>query len=78
MELAERHGWATMVSHRSGETNDASIAHLAVGAGADQIKAGAPGRGERVAKYNELLRIEEELGESAIYSGWRAIRSGPV
>ena len=78
VKLAERHGWATMVSHRSGETNDASIAHLAVGAGAGQIKAGAPGRGERVAKYNELLRIEEELGESVVYPGWRAIRAARV
>ena len=67
-----------MVSHRSGETNDASIAHLAVGAGVGQIKAGAPSRGERVAKYNELLRIEEDLGDSAIYPGWEAIRAAQV
>ena len=78
VKLVERHGWAAMVSHRSGETNDASIAHLAVGAGVGQIKAGAPSRGERVAKYNELLRIEEDLGDSAIYPGWEAIRAARV
>ena len=78
VKMAQRHGWATMVSHRSGETNDASIAHLAVAAGSGQIKAGAPSRGERVAKYNELLRIEEGLGDSATYAGRHAIRATPV
>ena len=78
VKMAQRHGWATMVSHRSGETNDASIAHLAVASGSGQIKAGAPSRGERVAKYNELLRIEEGLGDSATYAGWQAIRATPV
>ncbi len=58
-------GWGSMVSHRSGETTDTSISHLAVGAGAGQIKAGAPCRGERVEKYNELLRIQEDLGPRA-------------
>lgn len=61
---AQAAGYGVMLSHRSGETTDTTIAHLAVGAGAGQIKAGAPCRGERVAKYNELLRIEEELRES--------------
>lgn len=60
-ELAKSYGWKIMVSHRSGETNDDFIADLAVGIGADYIKSGAPARGERVAKYNRLLRIEEEL-----------------
>lgn len=78
VKMAQHHGWATMVSHRSGETNDASIAHLAVGASSGQIKAGAPSRGERVAKYNELLRIEEGLGDSATYAGWQAIRAAPA
>ncbi len=75
VRLAQRNGWATVASHRSGETNDASIAHLAVGAGTDQIKTGAPSRGERIAKYNELLRIEDELADSAVYAGWQAIRA---
>ena len=59
--LAIQSDWGVMVSHRSGETNDSFIAHLAVGLGTKQIKIGAPARGERVAKYNELLRISEEL-----------------
>jgi len=61
MKLAESAGWANIVSHRSGETEDTFIAHLVVGTGAGQIKSGAPDRGERTAKYNELLRIEEQL-----------------
>jgi enolase len=60
-KLAKDFGWKIIVSHRSGETNDDFISDLAVGIGADFIKAGAPARGERVAKYNRLLRIEEEL-----------------
>ena len=60
-KLAKSYGWKIMVSHRSGETTDDFIADFAVGIGADFIKAGAPARGERVAKYNRLLRIEEEL-----------------
>ncbi len=67
--LAHRNGFATMMSHRSGETEDTTIADLAVALGCGQIKSGAPARGERVAKYNQLIRIEEELDESAVYSG---------
>lgn len=63
-------GWGTVISHRSGETEDSSIADLAVGVGAGQIKAGAPVRGERTAKYNRLLLIEEELGDEARYAGF--------
>ena len=62
-------GWGTVISHRSGETEDSSIADLVVGTAAGQIKAGAPARGERVAKYNRLLRIEEELGDRARFAG---------
>ncbi|MDI3316611.1 MAG: phosphopyruvate hydratase [Bacillota bacterium] len=69
MHLAREHGYRTVVSHRSGETPDAFIADLAVATAAGQIKTGAPSRGERVAKYNQLLRIEEELGESALFEG---------
>jgi enolase len=73
METAERAGYGRMVSHRSGETEDAFIAHLAVGTNAGQIKTGAPARAERTAKYNQLLRIEEVLGDQARYAGWDAI-----
>ena len=66
---AEKVGWNSIISHRSGETEDTFIADLAVGAGAGQIKAGAPGRGERVGKYNRVLRIEEELGAETKYAG---------
>lgn len=69
MELAQRSGYRCMVSHRSGETEDVTIADLAVATNAGQIKTGAPARSERVAKYNQLLRIEEELGEAATYAG---------
>merc|ERR1712034_22539 len=62
-------GWGVMVSHRSGETEDTFIADLSVGLNAGQIKTGAPCRSERLAKYNQLLRIEEELGEGAKYAG---------
>ncbi|HVF54218.1 MAG TPA: phosphopyruvate hydratase [Actinomycetota bacterium] len=72
MRLAHRAGFATMMSHRSGETEDATIADLAVASNAGQIKAGAPTRGERTAKYNQLLRIEDALGDSARYPGRRA------
>ena len=58
-------GWRTVLSHRSGETEDVSIADIAVGAGIPQLKSGAPSRSERVAKYNRLLRIEEQLGSRA-------------
>jgi len=67
--LAQSNGWGVMVSHRSGETEDAFIADLVVGLCAGQIKTGAPCRSERLAKYNQLLRIEEELGASAKYAG---------
>jgi len=69
MAAAEAAGWACVMSHRSGETEDATIADLAVATGCGQIKSGAPARGERTAKYNRLLRIEEELGSKARYAG---------
>ena len=69
MELTHRHGWTCMVSHRSGETEDTTIADLAVALNAGQIKTGAPARSDRVAKYNQLLRIEEQLGDAARYAG---------
>jgi enolase len=75
--LARRAGYATVISHRSGETEDATIADIAVAVNAGQIKTGAPSRTDRVAKYNQLLRIEEELGVAARYPGWSAFpRSG--
>jgi enolase len=74
MQTAEKAGYTQMVSHRSGETEDSFIAHLAVATNAGQIKAGAPARGERTAKYNQLLRIEERLGDEARYAGWDAFR----
>ena len=70
MELAERSGYGRVVSHRSGETEDSFIAHLAVATNAGQIKTGAPARAERTAKYNQLLRIEEGLGDQARFAGW--------
>jgi len=70
MELAERSGYRRVVSHRSGETEDSFISHLVVATNAGQIKTGAPARGERTAKYNQLLRIEERLGDQARYAGW--------
>ena len=70
--LARSHGYASVISHRSGETEDTTIADLAVATGTGQIKTGAPSRTDRVAKYNQLLRIEEELGEAAVYPGWEA------
>jgi enolase len=69
VSLAHRAGFGCMISHRSGETDDTFIADLAVGTNAGQIKTGAPARGERVAKYNQLLRIEEHLGDAAAYAG---------
>ena len=72
VRLAQRHGYTAVMSHRSGETEDATIADLAVALGTGQIKTGAPARSDRVAKYNQLLRIEEELGGRAAYSGWDA------
>ena len=72
IELARGSGYAAIISHRSGETEDTTIADLAVATGAGQIKTGAPSRTDRVAKYNQLLRIEEELGDRARYPGWQA------
>ncbi|MGT2426445.1 phosphopyruvate hydratase [Amnibacterium kyonggiense] len=69
VELAQRSGYTAILSHRSGETEDTTIADLAVAVDGGQIKTGAPARSERVAKYNQLLRIEEELGEAAVYAG---------
>ncbi len=69
IQMAQKHGYATLISHRSGETEDTTIADLAVAVGAGQIKAGSPCRGERTAKYNQLLRIEEELGPKAQFAG---------
>ena len=69
VELAHRNGFRTMMSHRSGETEDTTIADLAVALGCGQIKTGAPARSERVAKYNQLLRIEQELDDAAVYAG---------
>ncbi|MCC7163205.1 MAG: phosphopyruvate hydratase [Anaerolineae bacterium] len=74
VEMAHRAGWTTMISHRSGETEDATIADLAVATNSGQIKTGAPARTDRVAKYNQLLRIDEELGEAAVYAGKDAFR----
>jgi enolase len=72
VELARSSGYTAIISHRSGETEDATIADLAVATGAGQIKTGAPARSDRVAKYNQLLRIEEALGDAATYPGWDA------
>ena len=72
IQLANRHGYTAVVSHRSGETEDATIADIVVGVNAGQIKTGAPSRTDRVAKYNQLLRIEEELGDIAQYPGKKA------
>ena len=69
VELAQRSGYKCMMSHRSGETEDVTIADLAVATNCGQIKTGAPARSERVAKYNQLLRIEDELGDAARYAG---------
>jgi enolase len=72
VRLAQASGYTAVMSHRSGETEDATIADLAVALGTGQIKTGAPARSDRVAKYNQLLRIEEELGPRATYPGWAA------
>jgi enolase len=72
IEIAQRAGYVTVISHRSGETEDATIADLVVATNAGQIKTGAPARSDRVAKYNQLLRLEEALGDAAVYPGWGA------
>ena len=74
VETCHRAGWRAVTSHRSGETEDTTIADLAVALNMGQIKTGAPARSDRVAKYNQLLRIEEELGETAKYAGWDALK----
>jgi len=74
VEACHRAGWRAVTSHRSGETEDATIADLAVALNTGQIKTGAPARSDRVAKYNQLLRIEAELGDSASYAGWQALK----
>jgi enolase len=76
IDLAKRNGYAAVISHRSGETEDTTIADLAVATNAGQIKTGAPSRTDRVAKYNQLLRIEEELGDAALFPGWDAFPRG--
>jgi enolase len=73
IEMAKKAGWTSVISHRSGETEDVTISDLAVAMNTGQIKSGAPCRSERVAKYNRLLRIEEELGEKARYAGIEAL-----
>ncbi|MFH2103847.1 MAG: phosphopyruvate hydratase [Chloroflexota bacterium] len=73
VEICHRAGWRAVTSHRSGETEDATIADLAVALNMGQIKTGAPARSDRVAKYNQLLRIEAELGDTATYAGWDAL-----
>ncbi len=74
VELCHRAGWRAVTSHRSGETEDATIADLAVALNTGQIKTGAPARSDRVAKYNQLIRIEAELGDTAKYAGWDALK----
>ena len=69
VQAAQAAGWGAVISHRSGETEDTTIADLAVALGTGQIKTGSVSRSERTAKYNRLLRIEEELGERAVYAG---------
>ena len=73
VETCQRNGWRAVTSHRSGETEDSTIADLSVALNMGQIKTGAPARSDRVAKYNQLLRIEEELGSAAVYAGWNAL-----
>lgn len=75
VDLCQRAGWRAVTSHRSGETEDATIADLAVALNTGQIKTGAPARSDRVAKYNQLLRIEAELGSEAKYAGWDALKA---
>ncbi len=74
VKMCHYHGWTAVTSHRSGETEDTTIADLAVGLNMGQIKTGAPARSDRVAKYNQLLRIEEELGSTGHYVGWNALK----
>lgn len=78
VELGAQHGYSSIISHRSGETEDATIAHLAVATGCGQIKTGSLSRSDRIAKYNELLRIEEELADSAVYAGKKLKKILPI
>ncbi len=75
--MAKRAGWTSVISHRSGETEDATIADIAVGTNAGQIKTGSLSRSDRIAKYNQLLRIEEDLGDVAAYPGKSAFKQLP-
>ena len=75
VDACQRAGWSAVTSHRSGETEDSTIADIAVALNTGQIKTGAPARSDRVAKYNQLLRIEAELGDTAKYAGWGALKS---
>ena len=74
VEICHRAGWRAVTSHRSGETEDSTIADLAVALNMGQIKTGAPARSDRVAKYNQLLRIEAELGDTGKYAGWESLK----
>jgi enolase (EC 4.2.1.11) len=74
IQMAQRAAWTAVISHRSGESEDVTIADLAVATNAGQIKTGAPARTDRIAKYNQLLRIEEELGDTAVYAGRTAFQ----
>ena len=75
MNLAIRNGYSAVLSHRSGETEDSTIADLAVALSCGQIKTGSLSRSDRIAKYNQLLRIEEELGDTARYAGRKAVKA---
>ena len=74
IEMAKNNRWTAVISHRSGETEDVTLADIAVATNAGQIKTGAPSRTDRVAKYNQLLRIEQELGSNAVYLGKNAFK----
>jgi enolase len=74
VDACQRAGWTAVASHRSGETEDATIADLAVALNMGQIKTGAPARSDRVAKYNQLLRIDQELGDDGVFAGWDALK----
>ncbi len=78
VEMARKANYASVVSHRSGETEDTFLADFVVAMGSGQIKTGSASRSERVAKYNQLLRIEERLGEEAVFPGFKALSAHPV
>jgi enolase len=78
VEIAQRAGWGTVFSHRSGETEDTTIADLAVAANSGQIKTGSLSRSDRIAKYNQLIRIEEQLGTAAVYAGRSVLARHPA